>query len=76
MASQIPFTVRLPEIDHDTLNEIARMRGIKLADLAREIIITKLDDYLDPALIKQEHNENRDRQLAQAAQLRERRGKN
>ena len=73
MATQIPFTVRIPEIDYDTLTEVAKMRGIKIADLAREIIIAKIGDYLDPEMIEQEHNERRDYQLAVAAQLRAKR---
>ncbi|MBJ7322810.1 MAG: hypothetical protein JHC70_10785 [Rhodococcus sp.] len=73
MATQTPFTVRMPAVDHETLTEVAKMRGIKAADLAREILMKAIPELVDEEFLQQQMDEEKKRILAVAADIRERR---
>lgn len=67
------FTVRLEPSDHDTLVELAEMRGTSPAELARDMILAGFPEMLDPKEIEDQIEKEKQRLLAAAAAIRKRR---
>ncbi|WP_280412629.1 hypothetical protein [Nocardia asiatica] len=64
------FSVRFHSADFDNLNRYARVQGVSVADQARAFVLDGLKNALDPAEIERLMDEEKDRLLAYARELR------
>ncbi|WP_328388494.1 DUF6290 family protein [Nocardia sp. NBC_00416] len=65
------FSLRLRPKDYRTLMSYANLRKISIAELAREFILEGLKNALDPVEIERQMEEEKQRLLAYAKELRE-----
>ncbi|MFI6218738.1 hypothetical protein ACIBCD_42580 [Nocardia brasiliensis] len=65
------FSLRLPPKDYRTLASVAGLRKVSIAELAREFILDGLRRALDPDEIERLMEEEKQRLLAAAAEMRE-----
>lgn len=67
------FSVRMRGEDHDLLDNIAKLRGVTVAELAREFILDGIRGALDPAEIERMIEEQKQHLLEAAKAYAERR---
>lgn len=65
------FSLRLRPKDYRTLMSYANLRKMSIAELAREFILEGLKNALDPAEIERQMEEEKQRLLSYAKELRE-----